>query len=175
MAAAKALAAANEHEQGHGRMADHSDVPTVIRAAGGLLWRKVGGHKELAVIQRTRYGGDWTLPKGKLKPGESWQEAALREVQEETGCRVRLGGFAGSVIYSVDGVPKVVLFWNMTAVGGCRFVPSDEVDALQWLPVKEAVKILDYESERALVEEDPVASPGPLERKEAKWRTVCTR
>ena len=133
-------------------MVDESDAPTVIRAAGGLLWRKVGGRKELAVIQRTRYGGDWTLPKGKLEPGERWPDAALREVQEETQCRGCLGSFAGSVIYPVDGVPKVVLFWNMTLVGDCRFVPSDEVDALQWLPVKEALRTLDYAGERALVE-----------------------
>lgn len=146
------MAVANEHKQGHGRMGDKSDVPTVIRAAGGLVWRKVGGRKELAVIQRTRYGGDRTLPKGKLEPGESWQEAALREVQEEIQCQARLGRFAGSVIYPVDGVPKVVLFWNMTLVGDCSFVPSDEVDALQWLSTEEALKTLDYEGERALVE-----------------------
>ncbi len=133
-------------------MVGEGDAPTVIRAAGGLLWRKVGGRKELAVIQRTRYGGDWTLPKGKLERDESWPEAALREVKEETQCRGRLGSFAGSVIYSVDGVPKIVLFWNMTLVGDCKFVPSGEVDALQWLPVKEALKTLDYAGERALVE-----------------------
>jgi 8-oxo-dGTP pyrophosphatase MutT (NUDIX family) len=143
-------------------MVDESDVSSVIRAAGGLVWRKAGGRKELAVIQRTRYGGDRTLPKGKLKSGEGWQEAALREVQEETRCEARLGRFAGSVIYPVDGVPKVVLFWNMTVVGDCRFVPSDEVDALEWLPVKEALRTLDYEGERTLVEEnlkESVAGP----------------
>lgn len=159
MVAANALAVANAHEQEHGCMVDESDVPTVIRAAGGLLWRKVGGRKELAVIHRTRYGGDWTLPKGKLESGESWQEAARREVQEETSCQVRLGQFAGSVIYPVGGEHKVVLFWNMTVVGDCRFVPSDEVDALQWLPVKEALKTLDYEGERTLVEENLKVSP----------------
>ena len=133
-------------------MVDESGVSNVIRAAGGLLWRKVGGHKELAIIRRTRYGGDRTLPKGKLEPGESWQEAALREVWEETQCRARLGRFAGSVIYPVDGVPKVVLFWNMTLAGDCKFSPSDEVDALEWLPAEEALKKLDYEGERALIE-----------------------
>lgn len=156
-------------------MVGESDVPTVIRAAGGLLWRKVGGRKELAVIQRTRYGGDWTLPKGKLEPGESWQEAALREVQEETRCQVRLGRFAGSVIYPVGDRPKVVLFWNMTVVGDCRFSPSDEVAALQWLPVKEALKTLDYEGERALVEENlegSVAGSTPRARVRRFWSRI---
>ncbi len=132
-------------------MVDDSGVSTIIRAAGGLVWRKVAGRKELAVIQRKRYGGDRTLPKGKLELGESWQEAALREVQEETRCQVRLGTFAGSVIYPVGDRHKVVLFWNMTLVGDCRFVPSDEVDALEWLSAEEALKRLSYEGERALV------------------------
>jgi 8-oxo-dGTP pyrophosphatase MutT (NUDIX family) len=143
-------------------MVDESDVSGVVRAAGGLVWRKAGGRKELAVIQRTRYGGDWTLPKGKLKSGEGWQEAARREVQEETSCQVRFGTFAGSVIYPVGDKHKVVLFWNMTLVGDCSFVPSDEVDALEWLPAQEALRRLDYEGERALVEanlKESVAGP----------------
>lgn len=156
-------------------MVDESGVPTVIRSAGGLLWRKVGGRRELAVIQRTRYGGDWTLPKGKLEPGESWQAAALREVQEETRCQPRLGQFAGSVIYPVNGVPKIVLFWNMTLVGDCGFVPSDEVDALEWLPVQEALKRLNYEGERALLEAnlgESVAGPTLRARLRRCWSRI---
>jgi 8-oxo-dGTP pyrophosphatase MutT (NUDIX family) len=156
-------------------MVDESDVSSVIRAAGGLVWRKAGGRKELAVIQRTRYGGDRTLPKGKLKSGEGWQEAALREVQEETSCQVHLGTFAGSVIYPVGDKHKVVLFWNMTLVGDCRFVPSDEVDALEWLPAQEALKRLDYEGERALVEanlKESVAGPTLRVRVRRWWSRI---
>jgi 8-oxo-dGTP diphosphatase len=156
-------------------MVDDSGVPTIIRAAGGLVWRKVGDRKELAVIQRTRYGGDRTLPKGKLESGESWQEAALREVQEETRCQVRLGTFAGSVIYPVGDQHKVVLFWNMTLVGDCKFVPSDEVDALEWLPAEEALKQLDYEGERALVEanlKESVAGPPLRDRFRRGWSRI---
>jgi 8-oxo-dGTP diphosphatase len=126
------------------------DVDT-IQAAGGLVWRDSPRGREIAVIHRSRYGGDWTLPKGKLEPGEQWQEAALREVQEETGCEARLGGFAGCNTYPVEGIPKVVLFWNMTLTGDCVFKPSEEVKELHWLTVQEALEKLNYPSERALL------------------------
>jgi 8-oxo-dGTP diphosphatase len=139
-------------------MSDNGDRVQVLRAAGGLLWRETASCRELAIIHRTRYGGDWTLPKGKLKQGESWQQAALREVAEETGCEVRLGVFAGATIYPVEGVPKIVLFWNMTPIGKCGFTPSEEVRQLQWLSVEEALEKLSYEGERALVA-DSLISP----------------
>jgi 8-oxo-dGTP diphosphatase len=134
-------------------MADEGEATEVIRAAGGLLWRQEGDRCKLAVVHRARHGGDRTLPKGKLQPDESWEQAAVREVQEETGCRVRLGQFAGSVSYLVEGVPKVVLFWNMTVSGKCTFTPSEEVQKLEWWPVEKATRRLDYEGERALVAE----------------------
>ncbi len=143
-------------------MADNGGEADVIRAAGGLIWRTTRGRRELAVIHRRRYGGDWTLPKGKLQPGEGWLEAALREVEEETGCKVRLGQFAGSVSYPVKGVPKIVLFWNMTPVGECEFNPSEEVEQVQWLPVEEALKKLNYEGERAVVADNVKASSRTL-------------
>jgi len=122
----------------------------VIQAAGGLVWRDSPFGKEVAIIHRARYG-DWTLPKGKLAPGERWQDAALREVWEETGCEARLTDFAGSFSYLVDGAPKIVLFWHMTQVGDCDFRPSEEVDQLIWLSAKEACEILSHSAERELL------------------------
>ena len=122
----------------------------VIQAAGGLVWRETTQGEELAVIYRERYG-DWSLPKGKLEKGETWQETALREVQEETNCTVRLGDFAGCSCYTVDGVPKVVLFWHMMVTGECRFTPNDEIDRLTWLPLEAALEKLSYDEERALL------------------------
>ena len=131
-------------------MTDDKNSINVIQAAGGLLWRDSARGKEIAVIHRSRYG-DWTLPKGKLKTGERWHEAALREVEEETGCEVRLGSFAASVSYTVNDNPKVVLFWNMALVGECDFQQSEEVGQLMWMSVEEAVRKLDYPGERRLL------------------------
>lgn len=122
----------------------------VIQAAGGIVWRNAFSDKELAIIHRPGYD-DWTLPKGKLEPGENWKEAALREAREETGCEVELENFAGCICYATLNVPKVVLFWNMKLIGDCHFQPTKEVDKLQWLQVEQALGILNYQSERELI------------------------
>jgi ADP-ribose pyrophosphatase YjhB (NUDIX family) len=69
---------------------------SVVRAAGGLLWREDPSGPRIALVHRPRRS-DWSLPKGKLDDRESWEEAALREVQEETGCEARITGFAGAI------------------------------------------------------------------------------
>ena len=84
----------------------------IIIAAGGIVSRKGAQGPEIAVIHRSRYN-DWSLPKGKPNAGESLEATALREVKEETGCDVKIAGFAGTIEYDVKGVPKVVFFWNM--------------------------------------------------------------
>ncbi len=117
-----------------------------IQAAGGLVWR--GGR--LAVIHRPKHR-DWSLPKGKLEPGETFPDAALREVAEETGCRARLGAFAGYTLYRVKRRPKLVLFWHMFAEGACRFEANGEVDRLEWLRPSEALAKLNHEVERRLL------------------------
>jgi 8-oxo-dGTP diphosphatase len=123
----------------------------VIEAAGAVLWRRgSGGLIEVAVIGRPKYG-DWTLPKGKLHQGEDLLEAALREVEEETGQRARPGRFLGETRYVFKGDDKVVSYWAMEALGG-DFVPGDEVDEVRWLPVDSAAAILSYERDRELLE-----------------------
>lgn len=132
-------------------MTDRKNNPAkIIQAAGGLVWRTTPNGREVAVIHRGRYG-DWTLPKGKLNPGENWEEAAVREVKEETGCNVKLESFAGEVNYEVKGAPKTVLFWNMIPIGECKFEPSEEVNQVAWLPVQKALERLDYAGERELL------------------------
>jgi 8-oxo-dGTP pyrophosphatase MutT (NUDIX family) len=121
-----------------------------IRAAGGLVWRSSPRGREVAVIHRARHG-DWTLPKGKLEPGEDWHEAAVREVAEETGCQVKLCEPAGRVCYTVGDKPKQVRYWNMELLVGCQFEPTEEVDRVVWMTVQEAVERLDYQGERALL------------------------
>lgn len=122
----------------------------IIKAAGGLLWRETERGRELAVVHRPYYD-DWVLPKGKLDKGEGWEEAAVREVFEETNCQPKLGEYAGCVSYLVNNKPKLVLFWQMSLLEEREFVPNGETDKLRWLPVKKALKKLEYATERALV------------------------
>lgn len=134
-------------------------TPKAIRAAGGVLWRpaedgrSTGPTVEIGVIHRPRYG-DWTLPKGKLLPGESDIEGAVREVREETGHRVRLGRALGEVRYTkgtrYGPTPKVVRYWAMQTDGG-HFVAGDEVDELRWLPLDGAGRILSHERDRQVL------------------------
>jgi 8-oxo-dGTP diphosphatase len=126
-----------------------------VTAAGGLVWRDTLGGRQLLVIHRARYN-DWSLPKGKLEPGETWPEAARREVAEETGYSVTFEEFAGVTTYYHGRRPKVVLFWNMTVSGEAGVRPivqegTPEVDEMKWLDASEAVEWLTYPVERALV------------------------
>lgn len=130
------------------------DIPAVetIRDAGGLLWRHVAsGGYELAIIHRQRYD-DWTLPKGHLQEGESWVDAALREVKEETGYEAEILGFAGAISYNTEQGPKVVRFWHMTITGAASSQLDSEVAEVVWLPIEAARKRVQYPLERALLE-----------------------
>jgi len=132
-------------------MANHrTSGHKLIRAAGGLLWRATASGHEIAVIRREKYQ-DWTLPKGKLDPGETWETAALREVKEETGWKAKLMGFAGAVSYATDKGPKVVRYWHMMAIGAPGKI-ENEVAELLWLPLAEARERLDYDLERAILD-----------------------
>jgi len=121
-----------------------------VKAAGGVVSRRAGGGVELAVVHRPRYD-DWSFPKGKLDPGEGWEEAALREVWEETGLRCRLLCELAPVGYTDrKGRAKVVRYWLMEAHDGV-FAANDEVDELRWLPPEEAERLLSYPHDLELV------------------------
>ena len=106
------------------------------------------------MVHRPRYD-DWSLPKGKLAPGEPEVEGAVREVLEETGFRVRIGRPLGETRYIkvVAGIerPKVVHWWAMRADTGA-FTPNDEIDDLRWLSLDSAAGILSRESDRVVLE-----------------------
>ena len=119
-----------------------------IEAAGGVLWRADADGYLCAVIHRPKYD-DWTLPKGKLDRGESHEDAALREVHEETGWRAELGVALGEIRYEHNGRPKRVEYWAMRAVDG-DFAPNDEVDELRWVDPAAARRMLTYERDRTV-------------------------
>jgi 8-oxo-dGTP pyrophosphatase MutT (NUDIX family) len=122
-----------------------------VRAAGGVVRRHGPGGPEVAVVHRPRYD-DWSFPKGKLDPGESWEDAALREVREEIGVSCRLGGELTAASYSVPKGRKVVRYWLMEPESG-DFAPNDEVDEVRWLPPVEAERLLSYDHDRVLARE----------------------
>ncbi len=117
-----------------------------IQAAGGLVVRD----GEVLLVHRPRYE-DWTLPKGKLDPGETWEQAALREVEEEASVRCRLGRQLPDVHYDHRGRPKRVRYWLMELVEDLGFAPNDEVDEVRWLAPEDALELLSYERDRQLI------------------------
>jgi len=128
--------------------------PGVVRASGGVVWRRSGdGAVEILLVHRPRYD-DWSLPKGKCDPGESDEACGLREVEEETGFTCRLGAELPSTRYRDNkDRPKVVRYWAMEPrAGEGRFVPNDEIDEIRWLPADEALRHLSYDHDRPVVE-----------------------
>jgi 8-oxo-dGTP pyrophosphatase MutT (NUDIX family) len=123
----------------------------LVQAAGGIVLRRVpGGRIEVALVHRPGKD-DWTLPKGKLDPGESYEDCALREVLEETGYRCRLMTFVGFTEYrDRRNRPKVVGYWVMEVLDG-EFAVSEEVDDLQWLELSVASRALSYGRDRELL------------------------
>ncbi|MBV8949815.1 MAG: NUDIX hydrolase [Actinobacteria bacterium] len=138
-------------------MTEPDEGRTVLAAGGVVRRRRVDRghrkHEEIAVVHRPRYD-DWSLPKGKLEPGEPAETGALREVEEETGLRCRLGPELSSTRYrDRHGRPKQVRYWMMDPIEDTDFVPNDEVDELRWCSPHDAVKLLTYEHDRRLVED----------------------
>lgn len=132
-------------------MNDKSSKP--IRAAGGIVNGTGRNNGKIALVRRRRYGGEVGLPKGKLDKGETEIEAALREVEEETGIRVKLREAVGSTHYNVDGRPKTVAYFMMDAPDDKPARPQDsgEVEAVEWLTPAEAIAALTHEDDRELV------------------------
>jgi len=117
-----------------------------IEAAGGV----VADDGRVALVHRPRYD-DWTLPKGKLDADETFEEAALREVWEETGLRCELVRELPPTRYTVRGRPKVVRYWSMSVVEDPGFEPNDEVDELRWLSPAEAAELLTYDRDKEVL------------------------
>jgi 8-oxo-dGTP pyrophosphatase MutT (NUDIX family)/phosphohistidine phosphatase SixA len=141
-----------------------SAAPVTVPAAGAVLWRpdEQSGEPLIAVIHRPRYD-DWSLPKGKVDPGETEPVAAVREIFEETGQRAQLGRRLCRTTYPIPAGTKVVHYWAARSRGG-EFTPNDEVDQLRWFRIGEAANRLTYPHDRKVV--------GRFARKPADTQTV---
>jgi 8-oxo-dGTP diphosphatase len=133
------------------QVSTQSSASKIVLAAGGVLWRP--GHREssaeVAVIHRPRYD-DWSLPKGKVDPGETEPVTAVREVFEETGHHVQLGRRIASVSYSIEQRTKKVQYWSARSLDG-SFAPNNEVDDLIWLSAAAAIKKVSYPYDRKVL------------------------
>lgn len=127
------------------------DDTTIVRSAGGIVSRIVKSEFQVLIIHRTRHN-DWSFPKGRLEPNESFETAAIREVIEETGYLCRLEKPLPTIRYiDRDGHPKEVRYWNMTVVSESLFTPNDEVDQIEWLSLFQTIKKLSYKTDRILL------------------------
>lgn len=129
-------------------------VTANIHAAGAVLWRRAHGETgaiQIAVVHRPKYQ-DWSLPKGKLDPGETPLLAAVREVREETGLHCHLGRYLGHVTYPIPGHRKLkrVDYWAAQAAGG-EFSANSEVDVLSWYPLDQVMEQLSYPMDRQVL------------------------
>jgi 8-oxo-(d)GTP phosphatase len=135
-----------------------------IVAAGAVVWRP---GRQVLLVHRPRYD-DWSFPKGKLDPGEPTPVAAVREVAEETGLRVRLGSPLSSQRYPVaGGRTKDVHYWVARVVGDddiSGYLANDEIDEVAWVPTAKARHRLTYDYDRATLAQALAAS--------AKTRTL---
>jgi 8-oxo-dGTP diphosphatase len=125
-------------------------------AAGGIVLRQ--GQTPLVAVVRLRKRNEWVLPKGKLDDGETPKEAAHREVLEETGHDVAIHEFLGTLVYQSGGRSKVVHFWRMEAEGGPVRKLMNDIKAIDWLTLDDALARLSREYERAfLTQVGPIA------------------
>ena len=129
-------------------------TPPPVLAAGALAWREGAAGVEVMLVHRPRYD-DWSVPKGKLDKGETFPAAAVREVAEETGYRVRLHRPLPASVYLLpDGRTKIVQYWTATVRAQVAPGPENprEVDEVRWVGLDAAIALLTRQSDVVTVE-----------------------
>jgi len=130
-------------------MTDSAKRHAPILAAGGIVLR--GKTRPRIAVVRMRREKAWVLPKGKLLPREPAHVGARREVLEETGHEVSVHEFLGSMSYAAEGRIKIVQFWLMRAAGLPVRELTDDVKAVKWLPLKQAIETLSRPHEKVFL------------------------
>ena len=141
-------------------MPSRKPLPETVHeySSGGVVYRRNGGNYEFVAVNRPRHS-DWSLPKGHIEPGETREEAALREVKEETGLDARIVAPLTEVVYffrrgrNHDGalIHKTVYHFLLQAISSEFSVPNSEVSEARWLPLTEARNLLSYENDLEVV------------------------
>jgi 8-oxo-(d)GTP phosphatase len=133
-------------------MANSKPESRLIKAAGAVAWRPgPDGRPEILLVHRRKYD-DWSLPKGKVEPGETLPVTAVREVLEEGGARLALGRRLDSVRYNVGGRPKRVHYWSASVASvDDHAVPNDEVDEVEWLAPDRAAERISYNRDNEVI------------------------
>lgn len=145
---------------------DHKVASKTIEAAGGIVVRK-GGRALIAVVQRAKDDA-WVLPRGKLKRDENPMAGAKREVVEETGHRVAVHEYVGAITYRASGRPKVVQFWRMEADKDPSHELMRDIVAVEWLPLKAAIRRLSYPLEKLFLRHAAARAVARHKRRAAK-------
>lgn len=120
-----------------------------VLAAGAVCWRvSKKGEPKILLVHRTQHK-DVSLPKGKVDPGETLPETAVREIAEETGLIIGLGAPLGVVDYQLPGGrDKQVYYWagevSAEARANSTFVSNDEIEKLRWVGLDAARRMLSY-------------------------------
>jgi 8-oxo-dGTP diphosphatase len=130
-------------------MNDSTKADAPILAAGGIVLR--GNARPRIAVVRLRREKAWVLPKGKLQPREHPRIAAEREVMEETGHDVSVHDFLGSMAYPAVGKIKIVQFWLMRASSAPVRELNDDVKAVKWLPLRQAIDMLSRPHEKVFL------------------------
>jgi 8-oxo-dGTP pyrophosphatase MutT (NUDIX family) len=127
-------------------------------SAGGVAYRRSAVGVEIALASRRTQAGElaWGLPKGRIDPGEDRETTALREVREEAGliCEIEasLGKIAYWYVWEGARISKVVHFYLMRTIGGDTNDHDHEMEEVRWFPLKEALAVASYRSEREILE-----------------------